>query len=120
STHTTPSPTRRLSDFELLPVLVLVGIPLAVLSGLLAQVPPHRPAWRFGILAVMLGLVILGGGWLWARSVIWFFQRQEGFVALDGAGRGALYRFFGLTIPSHLTAVCLVCDVLGLAIICAH
>ena len=72
-------------------------------------------------LAVVVALLVaFGGGWLWARSVIWFFQRQEGSVALDGASRGAHYRFFGLTIPSNLTAVCLVWDVLGLAILCAH
>ena len=105
---------------EFLPVLILVGIPLAGLSGLLAQVPPRRSSWRFGILAVMLGLVILGGGWLWARSAIWFFQWQAGSVALDGASRGAHYRFWGLTIPMKMTAICLVWDVFGLSVVCAH
>jgi len=105
---------------ELLPVLILVGIPLSCLSGLLAQVPPQRPGWRFGILAAMLGLVILGGGWLWARSVISFFQRQEESVALGALSRAAHYRTLGLTIPSSVTAIGLAWNVLGLALLCAH
>src|ERR1700722_8785418 len=62
---------------EFLPVLIVVGIPLAGSAGLLARVPPHRPRWRFLILTLMLGWIILGCGWLWARSAIWVFQRQE-------------------------------------------
>ena len=84
---------------ELLPVTVLVVIPLAGLVGLWTKVPPHRPSWRYGILAVMLGLVIRGMGWLWAGSVIWYFQRQEGFVAIGGASRGGRLRILGVDDP---------------------
>ena len=103
---------------DLLPLLILVVIPLIGLSGLLARVPSQRPAWRFGISAVMLGLIILGGGWLWARSVIWYLQREQGFVAIGTASRLADYHFWGLTIPSSVTAVCLTVDVLVLAVAC--
>ena len=43
-------------------VIVLLGIPLAGSSKLMGKVPPRRTSWRFGISAVMLGLIILGGG----------------------------------------------------------
>ena len=56
---------------DFLPVFVLVVVPLAGLYGLRSRVPPDRPSWRFGVSAVMLGLIILGAGWLWARTLIW-------------------------------------------------
>ena len=101
-----------------LPIFVLVVIPLGGLTGLRAQVPPERPSWRFGISAVMLGLIILGVGWFWARSVIWYIQRQEGFEAIGGASRGEAYQFWGLTFPRNVTASCLLAHVLGLAMAC--
>ena len=93
-------------------------IPLASLTGLRAQVPPERPSWRSVISAVMLGLIILGGGWFWARSVIWHFQRPEGFEAIGGASRGEDYQFWGLTVPRHATGICLMAYVSGLALAC--
>jgi hypothetical protein len=105
---------------ELLPVAILVGIPLVSLSGLLARVPPHRPGWRFGILLVILGLVILGGGWFWARAALWIFQRQERSFNLDGAAHANYYGFWGLDVPMLVTAVGLVVDVLVLVIVCAR
>ena len=63
---------------EFLPVLIVVGIPMASSAGLLARVPPHRPRWRFLILTLMLGWIILGCGWLWARSAIWVLEEGEG------------------------------------------
>jgi hypothetical protein len=101
----------------LLPLYVVV-IPLAGLNGLRAQVPPQRPSWRFGILVVMLGFTILGVGWLWARSVIWYFQRQEGFDAIGSVSRAGYYQLWGLTVPSGVTAVCLMVHVLYLAVVC--
>jgi energy-converting hydrogenase Eha subunit H len=47
-------------DFLL--VFVLVTIPLLGLIGLWTRVPPQRVSWRFGVLAAMLGLIILGMG----------------------------------------------------------
>jgi hypothetical protein len=101
-----------------LPIFVLVVIPLAGLFGLLAQVPPERPSWRFGISAVMLGLIILGVGWFWARSVIWYIQRQERFEAIGNASRGEDYQFWGLTVPRNVTAGCFLAYLLGLASAC--
>ena len=107
-----------LAGREILPGLVLLGLPLAGLFGLRARVPPQRPAWRFGILAVMLGPVILGGGWLWARCVIWSFQRETGAIAIGSASRGAYYEFWGLTVPGAVTGMGLMAYVLWLAIRC--
>jgi hypothetical protein len=67
----------------------------------------------------MLGLIILGIGWLWARSVIWYSQRQEGFKAIGGASRGEDYQFWGLTIPSLVTGICLMVHALFLGVACA-
>jgi hypothetical protein len=92
---------------DLLPVFVLVVIPLAGLIGLRTQVPPQRPPWRFGISAALFGLIILGAGWFWARCVIWYFQTQVGFEAIGAASRGEDYQFWGSTIPSRVTGICL-------------
>ena len=104
-------------DFLL--VFVLVIIPLMGLIGLWTQVPPQRVSWRFGILAAMLGLIILGTGWLWARSVIWHFQGQEWFVAIGGASRGEDYEFWGSTLPGCVTGIGLIVHVLFLTVACA-
>ena len=99
---------------HLLLVFVLVVIPLVGLIGLRTQVSPQRVSWRLGILAAMLGLIILGIGWLWARSVIWHFQGQERFVAIGGASRGEDYRFWGSTLPGCVTGICSIIYVLFL------
>jgi hypothetical protein len=104
-------------DFLLVSVLVL--IPLLGLIGIWTQVPPQRVSWQFGILAAMLGLIILGMGWLWARSVIWHFQRQEGFVAIGGASHGEDYEFWGSTLPGCVTGIGLIVHVLLLTVACA-
>ena len=94
--------------FDLWLVFVLVVIPLAGLTGLRAQVPPNRPSWRFGVSAVMLGLIILGVGWFWARSVTWYIQRQVGFQFIGGGPRsGRENEFWGLTVPFKVTGLCL-------------
>ncbi len=105
---------------EILPVLIVVGIPLAGLIGLLGGVPPQRPTWRLAILAVMLGWIILGCGWLWARSAIWIFQRQAGSVLPAGGAGAGYYEFWGLEIPMMVTGIGLVVDVLVLAIACVR
>jgi hypothetical protein len=102
----------------LVPVFVLVVMPLAGLTGLRNQVPAQRPSWRFGVSAVMLGLIILGAGWFWARSVVWYFQWKEGFEAIGGAIRGEQYQFWGETIPSCVTGICLLAYILFLAVAC--
>jgi hypothetical protein len=107
---------RRWNDFLLFFVFILV--PLAGLIGLWTRVPQERPSWRRWISAAMLGLIILGGGWLWARCVIWHFQRQEGFVAIGGASRGAYYEFWGATVPERVTGICLLVYVLCLVAVC--
>jgi hypothetical protein len=108
---------RRWNDFLFFFFLILV--PLAGLLGLWSRVPEERPSWRRWISAAMLGLVILGGGWLWARCVIWQFQRQEGFVAIGGAGRGAYYEFWGSTVPECVTGICLLVYALFRVVVCA-
>ena len=105
---------------DLLLVFVLVIIPLVGLIGLWAQVSPQRVSWRLGILSAMLGLIILGMGWLWARSVIWHFQGQEGFVAIGGANRGEDYQFWGSTLPGFVTGICSTIYVLFLTAACAR
>jgi hypothetical protein len=105
---------------EFLPVLIVVGIPMAGSAGLLARVPPHRPRWRFLFLTLMLGWIILGCGWLWSRSAIWVFQQQEGSVSLKGAARAADYAFWGLGFPMMASGLGLVVIVLVLAIDCAR
>jgi hypothetical protein len=103
---------------DLWPVSVLVVIPLAGLTGLRAQVPPERTSWRFGVSAVMLGLIILGVGWFWARSVIWYIQWQEGFQLIYIASRGEDYQFWGSTVPRNVTGVCLLVYIVLLASAC--
>ena len=51
---------------DLIPVATLVGIPTVALTERLTHVPRHPPTWRLWIAAGILGLVIIGGGWLWA------------------------------------------------------
>ena len=108
---------RRWNDFLLFLVFILV--PLAGLMGLWTRVPQERTSWRRWIAAAMLGLVILGTGWLWARCVIWRFQRLEGFVLIGGASRGAYYEFWGATVPERVTGICLLVYVLFLVVVCA-
>jgi hypothetical protein len=103
---------------ECLLVVVLLGIPLAGLSGLLGKVPPRRTSWRFGISAVMLGLIILGAGWFWGRSVLWFFERQEGLTAVPGTSRSRHAELLGVTIPAIVTAFGLILNLLALADTC--
>jgi hypothetical protein len=66
----------------------------------------------------MLGLIILGVGWFWARSVIWYIQRQESFEAIGSASRGEDYQFWGLTVPRNVAAGCFLAYLLGLASAC--
>ncbi len=99
---------------EFLPVLILVGLPVVGLTGLLARVPPQRPVWRLWILTVMLGFMILGGGWLWARLAIGIFRWKTG-SPLDRSG---YYAGWGLMIPSFVTGIGLIVHVLVLAIAC--
>jgi hypothetical protein len=105
---------------ELLPVAILVGIPLAALSGLLAYVSSQRPEWRFGIQLMMLGLVILGGGWLWSHLILRQVGRRMGPLGLDGALRADDHRFWGFQVPMVVTGICLAVYVLVLAIVCAR
>ena len=104
---------------ELLPVLIVVGIPMMGLYDLLAKVPRHRPAWRTWIAAAMLGYIILVAGWLWIRLAIGFFPRQQGSNAIDGSGEEVIHQFWAFTLPGGVTAICLVVYMLGLAIACA-
>ena len=103
---------------ECLLVVVLLGIPLAGLSKLLGKVPPRRTSWRFGISAVMLGLIILGAGWFCGRLVLWFFQRQEGSRVLQGLSRTPDYRFLGVALPAVVTAFGLILNLVVLADTC--
>jgi hypothetical protein len=100
---------------EFLPVLILVGIPLVGLTGLLVRVPPQRPVWRLWIFTVMLGFVILGGGWLWARLAIGIFRWKTGSPRLEGSG---YYAKWGWGIPCMVTGICLIVHILVLAIAC--
>ena len=100
---------------EFLPVLILVGIPVVGLAGLLARVPSQRPVWRLWIFTVMLGFVILGGGWLWARLAIGIFRWKTGTPRLDGSG---YYGKWGLGTPFLVTGICLIVHVLVMAIAC--
>jgi len=104
-----------LNHEEFLPLLIIVGIPLGGLIGLLRRVPPDQPGWRVGVQAAMLGWLIIAGGWLWARSVIWWFQHREGLRAVGVLSSAHKYDFWGLTVPMGVTAFCLVGHVLGLA-----
>ncbi len=103
---------------DLLPVVIAVIMPTACLSGLLGEMPQERREWRHWISAARLGLIVLGAGWLWARSVISYFQRQEGYVAIGGASRGTHFEFWGLTLPSTATGICLVVYVSILVLAC--
>jgi len=103
---------------EVLPIVIVVDIPITSLCGLLTEVPLERPSWRRCISAALLGVLILAGGWLWARLVIWHFQRLEGHVVIAGATLRDDYPFWGLLIPSCVTGVCLVVYVSILACAC--
>ncbi len=103
---------------ESLLVVVLLGIPLGGLSKLLGKIPPRRTSWRFGISAVMLGLIILGAGWFAGRSALWFFQRNEGSTVLEEISRRPDYRFLGVALPAMVTAFGLILNFLALAEIC--
>ena len=103
---------------ECLLVVVLLGIPLAGLSRLLGKVPPRRTSWRIGISAVMLGLIILGAGWLWGRLVLWYFQRPERSGVLAGPSRLPEFRALGVALPAVVSAFCLLLNVLALAETC--
>jgi hypothetical protein len=103
---------------EALMLALLIGVPLVGLRGLLAQVPRHRPTWRYGIATAMLGFVILGAGWLWAREVTWYFQRHEGFLALNSAHRAHEHEFWCVDLPSTVTAVFLLLTVAALGAAC--
>ena len=102
----------------LLLILVLAGVPATGVI-LLAQVPWKRLPWRFGIVAFTPGLIVLGAGWFWARTVISSFQRREGFIAIGAASRGAYYEYWGVTVPSAVTGSCLIALVLPTLVICA-
>jgi hypothetical protein len=102
----------------MLPVVLAVLIPLIALSVLLQYVPGKRPSWRRGINAGRLGWLILGAGWLWARLIVSFFQKQEGLVDISNARRADFYEFWGLTVPSVATGVCLIVYVIILAVSC--
>ena len=103
---------------DLLFFSVLILVPLAGLVGLWSRVPQERPSWRHWISVAMVGWIILGSGWLCARCVIWHFQRQEGFVAIGGANRGAYYEFWGATVPGNVTGIGLLVYVFFLVVVC--
>ncbi len=98
---------------EGLAVLVFLGLPLYGLSILFGKIPKRRSAWRFGMSVVMLSLIMLGTGWLSARSAIWLFQWQHGS---GPAARG--YPEVCLVIPAILSAFGLFLNVVVLADLC--
>ena len=100
---------------ESLLVVLLLGTPLAVLSVVLARVPKRCSGQRFGISALMLGLIFLGAGWFSARSAIWVFQREAGTVALNSTIHASSYRFFGVAMPAGATAFGLILNLIALA-----
>jgi len=60
--------------------------------------------------SVIVSLLVLVAGWLWARLAISSFQRQEGFQDLWFSPRGADFAWWGMTLPSSTTAsVILIC-----------
>jgi hypothetical protein len=103
---------------ECLVALILLGIPLSVLNILLGKVPRRNSAGRFGISAGMLGLIILGLGWFWARVAISYFQRQAGTVALEGTSLARTYNLLGLKLPAGVTAFGLFLNFLVLVDFC--
>jgi hypothetical protein len=105
---------------DLLPLAFVVGSPVTGLASLLARVPRDRPAWRVWIYATILGLMILGAGWLWARESIWYLQGLVSFNVVRGLTGGEDYRFRGFTIPSTVTAICLMVYGLILVVACVR
>jgi hypothetical protein len=104
---------------EVLAVLVLLGLPLYGLSVLFRKIPRQRSARRFGMSVVMLSLIMLGTGWLSARSLIWFVQWQYGSSTRYGMFGGAgNYAPLCLAIPAGLTAFGLFLNIVVLADIC--
>jgi hypothetical protein len=107
-----------LNHWELLPLLLIAGIPVGGLIGLLRRVPRDRPGWRIGVRAAMLGWLMLGGGWFWAQLFVWWFKEQ---AKLHGVGaRSYVYdnRSWWLNVPLFLTAFFLIAHALGLARLC--
>ena len=103
---------------EGLAVLVLLGLPLLGLSILFGKTPRRRSARRFGMAVVMLSLIMLGTGWLAARSLIAFFRWQEGSVAREGMwGRGESAPLC-VAIPAGVTALGLFLNIIVLAEVC--
>ena len=90
-----------------LPFALFALVSFGGLVAIRPQVAPP-PSWRYEVPAGLLGWGILGAGWLWARCLIWQFQRQEGFVAIGGASQGKYYEYWALTVPGNATAVGLI------------
>ena len=103
---------------DLLPFSSIVLLPIGGLAALRTQVAPP-PSWRHEVPAGLMGWGILGAGWLWARCLIWKFQRQEGFVAIGGATQGKHYEYWALTVPGNVTAVGLILYAVLLTVACA-
>jgi hypothetical protein len=103
---------------EGLAVLVLLGLPLYGLSVLFGKIPRGHSAWRFSMCVVMLSLIMLGTGWLCARTFIWMMQWQGTYFASYRPwaylGPPPLY----LAIPAGLTAIGLFLNVAVLADLC--
>jgi hypothetical protein len=107
-----------LNQAELVPLLIIVGIPLGGLIGLPRRVPTDRPGWRIGVRAAMLGWVILAGGALWGQSLVWWFKHQEKLRGIGAFSYAHRRDFWCLNVPLAATAFCLVAHVLGLARFC--
>jgi hypothetical protein len=107
-----------LNHSELLPPVIVVGIPLAGLIGLLRRVPTDRPGWRLGVHAAMLGWLILGAGWLCAQLLVWWCKQQ----ANQRGTSMSTMTYNGVSVWLNLllfaTAFCLIAHALGLARFC--
>jgi hypothetical protein len=107
-----------LKAWELLPLLVIAGIPIGGLIGLLREVPANRPGWRIGVRAAMLGWLILGAGWMWCQSLVWWFNEQRKLHGVTARLYVYDNKFWWLRIPLGATAFLLIAHPLGLARFC--
>ncbi len=107
-----------LNHWELLPLFVIAGIPVGGLIGLLRRVPPDRLGWRIGVRAAMLGWLMLGGGWLWAQSLVWWFKQQQKLHGVAARLYAHDNEFWWLNVPLFVTAFFLIAHALGLARFC--
>lgn len=107
-----------LEHWELLPLVIIAGIPVGGLIGLHRKVPSDRPGWKLGVRAAILGWLILGAGWLWGQTFVWWFKQQEklhGVVSLPSAHHDGMW---WLHVPLGTTAFFLIAHTLGLARFC--